>query len=555
MKRIPIILTIALVLSWTPSSGFGDMTSDASSEAVEPEPPRELVDTTIIPSTGRTLTVNAGRDFQTALNEAQLGDVIVLEAGASFSGPFVLRDKKSGAGWITIRSSAVDKNFPAPGTRVSRAQAPLMALLTSQRGDGVVFAEKGAHHYRFIGIEVRPPEGSYQFSLLWFGNNRERSLEELPHHIVVDRCYIHGDPQKGSRRGISMNGRHVAVIDSYISDFKDEREDSQAILGWGGSGPFKIVNNYLEAAGENLMFGGGDPFIQNLVPSDIEIRHNYMAKPLSWKRGEANYDGSSWAIKNIFELKDARRVWFDGNILEYNWEAAQSGFAVLLTVRNQDGRAPWSAVEDVRFTNNIIRHSGSGINLMGHDNNRAWNESVETKRILIKNNVWEDIGGPRWGGSGILFQLVEGTSDVTIEGNTGSQTGTLVFAVGPPHKRFVFRDNLAPHNEFGIFGNAVGVGMKGIEVYFPNAVVAGNIIIGGDEHQYPKGNFFPSSLEAATRLPQRRATSRLAKTTPRTSSAVLPTEAGVKSQELCLALGPNSDREPMCRVEADVGEK
>jgi len=555
MKRTSIIWAMALAVSWVPAFGFSDVSSGASNGAGAPEPPREFVDTTIMPSTGRTLTVNAGGDFQKALNEAQLGDVIVLEAGSSFSGPFFLPDKKSGTGWITIRSSAVDKSFPAPGTRVSQAQAPLMALLTSRRADGVVFAEKGAHHYRFIGIEVRPPEGSYLFSLMWFGNNRERSLEELPHHIIVDRCYIHGDPKKGSRRGISMNGRHVAVIDSYISDFKDEREDSQAILGWGGSGPFKIVNNYLEGAGENLMFGGGDPFIQNLVPSDIEIRHNYMAKPLSWKRGEPNYDGSSWAIKNIFELKDARRVWFDGNILEYNWEAAQSGFAVLLTVRNQDGRAPWSAVEDVQFTNNIVRHSGSGINLMGHDNNRAWNDSVETKRILIKNNMWEDIGGPRWGGSGILFQLVEGTSDVTIEGNTGGQTGTLVFGVGPPHARFVFKGNVAPHNEFGIFGNAVGVGTKGLEVYFPDAVVVGNIIIGGDERLYPKGNFFPSSMDAATWPPQRSAASRLAKTTLRTPATVLPTDAGARSQELCLALGPQSDREPVCRVEADVREK
>lgn len=549
MRRATIGLAIALAVSSGTSFASGNMPSDASNGAVAPEPPREFVDTTMGPSSGRTLTVKAGGDFQEALDEAQLGDVIVLQAGASFTGPFSLPNKKYGTGWITIRSSVVD-NFPALGTRVSPAQAPLMALLTSRRGNGVVIAEKGAHHYRFIGIEVRPQEGSYLFSLMWFGNNRERSLEELPHHIIVDRCYIHGDPKKGSRRGISMNGRHVAVIDSYISDFKDEREDSQAILGWGGSGPFKIVNNYLEGAGENLMFGGGDPLIQNLVPSDIEIRRNYMAKPLSWKRDEPSFDGSSWTIKNIFELKNARRVWFDGNVLEYNWEASQSGFAVLLTVRNQEGRAPWSAVEDVQFTNNIIRHSGSGIALMGHDNNRAWNESVETKRILIKNNVWEDIGGPRWGGRGILFQLVEGTSDVAIEGNTGRQTGSLVFALGPPHKRFVFRNNMAPHNEFGIFGNAVGVGSKALEAYFPDAVVVGNIIAGGDKRQYPEGNLFPSSLDAATLSPQHNAAFRLAKATQDKSSGMLPTDAGVKIKELCLALGPHSDREPMCRADA-----
>src|SRR5439155_6309552 len=99
-------------------------------------------------------------------------------------------------------------------------------------------------------------------------------MEDLPHHIVFDRCYLHGDPTKGARRGIAMNSRYAAVIDSYLSDFKEVGADSQAIDGWNGPGPFKIVNNYLEGAGENVMFGGTDPSIADLVPSDIEIRHN-----------------------------------------------------------------------------------------------------------------------------------------------------------------------------------------------------------------------------------------------------------------------------------------
>jgi hypothetical protein len=33
----------------------------------------------------------------------------------------------------------------------------------------------------------------------------------------------------------------------------------------------------------------------------------------------------------------------------------QAGFAVVITPANQDGRCPWAAVEDVRFTNNIVR--------------------------------------------------------------------------------------------------------------------------------------------------------------------------------------------------------
>ena len=57
------------------------------------------------------------------------------------------------------------------------------------------------------------------------------------------------------------------------------------------------------------------------------------------------------AVKNIFELKSARRLLVEGNIFENCWLAAQGGWALQFTVRNQDGAAPWSTIEDVTFEN------------------------------------------------------------------------------------------------------------------------------------------------------------------------------------------------------------
>jgi hypothetical protein len=65
----------------------------------------------------------------------------------------------------------------------------------------------------------------------------------------------------------------------------------------------------------------------------------------------------TWTVKNLFELKNAKNVVVDGNLLENNWTDAQTGYAVLFTVRNQDGSAPWSTVEAITFTNNIVRHA------------------------------------------------------------------------------------------------------------------------------------------------------------------------------------------------------
>src|SRR4029450_1711251 len=80
-----------------------------------------------------------------------------------------------------------------------------------------------------------------------------------------------------------MNGKQIGVLNSYISDIKSVNADSQAINGYNGAGPFTIENNYLEAAGENVLFGGADPAVTNLVPSDIVLRRNHLFKPLQWR--------------------------------------------------------------------------------------------------------------------------------------------------------------------------------------------------------------------------------------------------------------------------------
>src|SRR5207244_1796422 len=82
-----------------------------------------------------------------------------------------------------------------------------------------------------------------------------------------------------------------------------------------------------------VMFGGADPAIPNLIPSDIEIRRNYFFKPLAWRASGA------WTVKNLLELKLGRRVLIQGNIFENSWAAAQAGFAIVIWSVNQGGGA------------------------------------------------------------------------------------------------------------------------------------------------------------------------------------------------------------------------
>src|SRR5205814_1753501 len=96
----------------------------------------------------------------------------------------------------------------------------------------------------------------------------------------------------------------------------------------------------------------------DLVPSDIRITGNLISKPLSWR-------SEKWQVKNLLELKNARRVTIDGNILQNNWQAAQVGFAALFTVRNQDGGCLWCQVDHVVFERNLVQHSASCVSILG----------------------------------------------------------------------------------------------------------------------------------------------------------------------------------------------
>jgi hypothetical protein len=493
-------------------------------EPAAPALPRAFVDAAPIAGTGTTHRARNGEELRRILGLAQPGDAIVLDAGAVFSGPFTL-PKKPGNEWITIRTSAGDR-LPAPGTRVDPSHASLMPRLESAT-ESVITADPGAHHYRLIGLEIRPKAGKFLLNLMELGAS-ERSLEALPHHIVVDRCYLHGDPRLGARRGIALNGREIAVVDSCLSDFKEMGADSQAIAGWNGPGPFKIVNNTLEGAAENLMFGGADPAIRDLVPSDIEIRRNLFRKPLSWMKGDPSFAGTAWTVKNIFELKNARRVLVDGNTFENNWAHAQSGFAILFTVRNQDGSAPWSTVEDVTFTNNIVRHTGSGVNVLGTDDAAP---SGPARRIAIRNNLFDDVGGERWGGGGRLLQLLNGVADLAFEHNTCLHTGNIVTAEGAVHTGFVFRDNIVLQNDYGVSGAGKASGRSTLEAFFPGSRFVRNVIVGGDASVYPPGNFFPRSIEQVGFIDLERGDYRLAPSSRYARAATGGKEAGVDFSE------------------------
>jgi len=466
--------------------------SPSAQTVVEPELPRVFLNTTYIPQNGQIINVAKDGDLQAALNAAKPGDTIILSPGATFTGNFIL-PAKSGEGWIVIRPDIPDYALPAPGNRISPLYSGVLPKIFSPNADAAIETIKGAHHYRLIGLELGVPENvrvNYGIVRLGDGSNGQNTLDGVPHDIIIDRCYIHGNSTGSISRGIALNSARTAVIDSYITECHEIGTDTQAICGWNGPGPFKIVNNYLEGAAENFMLGGADSSIPNMVPEDIEFRLNHCYKPLRWKIDDPGYGGIRWGVKNLFELKNARRVLVEGNIFENCWVEGQNGFAVLFTPRNEEGGAPWSVVEDVTFTNNIVKHSAGGVNILGKDDIHP---SGQGKRIKIKNNLFMDIGGSRWGKNGIFLQVTN-IPNVLVDHNTVIHTGNIITAYGEPCTDFIFTNNIMRHNEYGIIGDGTNTGNLTINTYFPSLTLMKNVLVGGNGNNYPGENFFPVSV-------------------------------------------------------------
>src|SRR5262245_51098626 len=248
------------------------------------------------------IRVTAGGDLQAAIDRARPGDVILLDPGATYVGNFTL-PATAGSEFITIRSSADPKQFP-PNGRVQPEHAQWMPTLRSPNGAPALATRPSAHHWRLQWLAFAANvNGVGDIITLGDGSDAQRDLATIPHHLELDGLLIRGDRDKGQKRAIALNSASTTSRNSNSRRIRAVGQDSQSICGWTVPGPFVIENNYLEAAGENILFGGADPFVQDLVPTDITIRSNYVTKQLDWRDA-----GSPWTVKNLFELKNASRV-------------------------------------------------------------------------------------------------------------------------------------------------------------------------------------------------------------------------------------------------------
>ena len=502
------------------------------------ELPRVYVSSSLAetPSRGRIRSINAGDNLQQAINDAACGDTIRLQAGATFKGRFVFPAKScDDSHWIALRTSAPDSALPAEGKRLtpcyagvtflpgrpdfrcSSAENVLAKLEFPGKGaSGPIVFAAGANHYRFIGLEVTRSPGGTIYNLILL------EPKGSAHHLIFDRMWIHGTAQDETTRGVQFGGsNYVAVVDSFLSDFHCNAisgacVDSQAVAGGSGDlpmGPYKIVDNFLEAGAEDVIFGGGPA---TLSPADIEIRHNHMFRPLNWQPGHAEFvggvDGRPFIVKNDFELKNAQRVLLEGNILENSWGGfSQNGFAVVLTPKNQSPNVcPLCRVTDVTIRYNRMAHMASGF-MIANVRSDTGGASTDGGRYSIHDNILEDIDPSSYKGFGTFATIigqVPPLHDVTIDHNTAFAPNVLLNVGGPGSgpkvSDFIFTNNLvgAGAHQIASTGGTTNCAYQPqrldpsgvLDSCFPGYKFTNNAIVGGEG--WPKGNISLKDVSA-----------------------------------------------------------
>lgn len=375
------------------------------------------------PSPGKQISVSPKADLTSALDAAKCGDTLLLAAGASYEAREFPSKNCDDRHYITVRTDAPDSKLPPEGTRISPAwagvaslpgrppfaqpsggPAKLMATFLVRRPSGVVVGD----HIRFIGIEWTTDP---------FANIGRLVSAEHSNHIIFDRNWVHPPEGIEIAKGVGLTvGAHtIAVINSYISGMNcvaraGKCTDATAVGGGSGdepTGTFKIYNNFLEASGENILFGGAAATVN---PTDIEIRRNHLFKPLIWKEGEPGYtpsaSGHPFIVKNNFELKNAQRVLFEANLLEGSWGGfSQTGFSILLTPKNQENKCPACLVNDVTIRYCRIRNVASVFQI-ANALSAAGGASTDGGRYSIHDLVADNIHGKEFGGGGAFMLMV-----------------------------------------------------------------------------------------------------------------------------------------------------
>lgn len=313
------------------------------------------------------------------------------------------------------------------------------------------------------GITVK--NGAPDREAVVVGDFNATTVAQQPARVTLDGISVEAGTA-GGHRGIALHGVSLTVKNSRVTGFWERGRDAQAVWIHNGPGPYTVIDNYLEASGENILTGGETVKIPNVVPTGVVIARNVCYKPDAWRTNGAT-------VKNGIEIKNGRRVLIEDNLIDGNWRSGQDGNPIVLTVRNQNNDSPWVIVDEITVRGNktVRCKEGYAIGILGYDNNYP---SQQTQTILVEYNLFTDSPGGFKIGNGVA-------KDLTIRHNTlPAVTGSLLqlYDERPAIVKSVltFTDNVAKGGEYGVTSSGLGVGLPSLNAMATVVAFHNNVI-------------------------------------------------------------------------------
>lgn len=421
----------------TPTWGIADQVATLPQTCFYTNPSRFVT-----PGATRTITSDANWDSTWAATNC--GDTILIQAGITLTARHTIPTKHcDNTHWIKLWSSDF-ASLPAYGTKISPCYAGVASLngrppfncgavanhMAKMQQPGfaeVLTISTNTQYLSIRGLEITRASGTGEV-------NEMIALQTGGvNHIVFWQNYIHGNDTGDETNKATIIDRtsYTAFVDNFISSIvcitHGACTDAHTIGGGTNTvatdqdNTWKIVNNYLEAAGENIILGGGGAAI---IPSDLEIRHNYMFKPMWWNPTDSTYapfpGGNSAIVKNCFELKTGSRILFEGNVCQNVWGGfTQPAKTTEESATNQGGNCPICATTNVTNRYSYLTTSGLGSGSTIRSGGGS-NWATATNRLTYHDIIYDNLGNSD------LFALQNGPQHaVTTNPNTPTSINVL----------------------------------------------------------------------------------------------------------------------------------
>ncbi len=375
-----------------------------------------------------------------------------------------------------------------PNRRVTAADSGSFPVIRAANNTQAMYVPPAIDNVGFKGLQFDPATSGDEGVHMILGDNLETDVADVPDTIAVDKCLFIGNPAGGTKRGIAIHASNVTVDDTSILDIKCDRADvseTQAIWVMNTQGPVSIRNTRMQASGENFLSGGDTMRLPDVNTTGILLEDCLLDKPLEWQ-------GLAWNVKNTLEIKQGIDVMINRCVLDGCWADGQSGYALMLTPKNQNGLSDWTKVANVTFQNSIIRNAGGGWNLAGDDLENG--PAERTDGIYILNNLML-LNNTLYGepGAGKVWTLTQGPANVHIIHNTCLNNGNSIAdyddgagdrdTIVGVHK---INYNIFQHNSTGIRSNESNNATVNLDRFAPDGYeFITNVISGAPSSNYP----------------------------------------------------------------------